>query len=79
MPRAMIEVFCDRAAHWFLSSALRGVPWSVYRRGFLELFKPPHYFKILENEIRSRLRKGLQGKEFKEYLIDLRAIMHHIR
>ncbi|XP_064552259.1 LOW QUALITY PROTEIN: uncharacterized protein LOC135438069 [Drosophila montana] len=71
----MSEVFCDRAARWFLSSGLRDVPWSVFRRGFLEFFLPPRYFERLEDEIRSRRQRV--GEEFKEYLIELRALMHH--
>jgi len=31
MPRAMNEIFEDRAANWLLTSGLRDVSWSVFR------------------------------------------------
>ncbi|XP_070063713.1 uncharacterized protein [Drosophila virilis] len=73
----MSEVFCDRAARWFLSSGLRDMPCSVFRMGFLEFFLPQRYFERLEDQIRSRRQRV--GDEFKKYLIELRALMHHAR
>ncbi|KAM8717987.1 hypothetical protein ACLKA7_004659 [Drosophila subpalustris] len=75
MPRAASEVFVDRAARWFLTSGLRDVTWAVFKSGFLEFFLPPQYFERLEDQIRSRRQR--EGEGFKDYLIEIRALMHH--
>ncbi|KAM8701960.1 hypothetical protein ACLKA7_001271 [Drosophila subpalustris] len=54
MPRAVSEIFVDRAARWFLTSGLRDVTWAEFKSGFLEFFLPPQYFERLEDQIRSR-------------------------
>jgi len=75
MPGVMSEVFVDRAARWFQTCGLRNHPWEDFRNGFLEFYLPPRYFERLEDQIRSRRQR--EGEEFKDYLIDLRALMHH--
>ncbi|KAL7725906.1 hypothetical protein ACLKA6_000673 [Drosophila palustris] len=75
MSRAVGEIFVDRAARWFLSSGLRDVPWAEFRSEFLEFFLPPQYFERLEDQIRSRRQR--EGELFKDFLIDIRALMHH--
>ncbi|KAL7723898.1 hypothetical protein ACLKA6_013940 [Drosophila palustris] len=75
MPRAASEIFVDRAARWFLTSGLRDVTWAVFKSGFLEFFLPPQYFERLEDQIRSRRQR--EGEGFKDYLIEIRALMHH--
>ncbi|KAL7725095.1 hypothetical protein ACLKA6_018804 [Drosophila palustris] len=46
-----------------------------FRSGFLEFFLAPQYFERLEDQIRSRRQH--EGEVFKDYLIDIRALMHH--
>ncbi|KAL7724037.1 hypothetical protein ACLKA6_001586 [Drosophila palustris] len=75
MPRAVSEIFVDRAARWFLTSGLRDVTWAEFKSGFLEFFLPPQYFERLEDQIRSRRQR--EGEGFKDYLIDIRALMHY--
>ncbi|KAL7726291.1 hypothetical protein ACLKA6_008470 [Drosophila palustris] len=60
---------------WFLFRGLRDVPWAEFRSEFLEFFLPPQYFERLEDQIRSRRQR--EGELFKDFLIDIRALMHH--
>ncbi|KAM8702371.1 hypothetical protein ACLKA7_007801 [Drosophila subpalustris] len=75
MPRAVSEIFVDRAARWFLTSGLRDVTWAEFKSGFLEFFLLSQYFERLEDQIRSRRQR--EGEGFKDYLIDIRALMHY--
>ncbi|TDG38615.1 hypothetical protein AWZ03_014964 [Drosophila navojoa] len=49
--RALSEVLVDNAAKWFLTSGLRDVFWSKFKKDFLDFFLPPQYFKCLEDQI----------------------------
>ena len=75
MPRVMNEIFVDRAARWFLSSGLRDVSWANFRDGFLEFFFSPNYLERLKDEIRSCRQRN--GECFKDYLIEIKVLMHH--
>ncbi|KAL7725848.1 hypothetical protein ACLKA6_015929 [Drosophila palustris] len=43
--------------------------------GFVEFFLPPDYLERLEEEIRSRRQRN--GEGFKDFLIDIKVLMHH--
>ncbi|KAM8718022.1 hypothetical protein ACLKA7_004690 [Drosophila subpalustris] len=75
MPKVMSEIFVDKAARWFLGSGLRDGSWSDFRDGFVEFFLPPDYLERLEEEIRSRRQR--KGEGFKDFLIDIKVLMHH--
>ncbi|KAL7723109.1 hypothetical protein ACLKA6_013845, partial [Drosophila palustris] len=55
--------------------SLHATTWAEFKSGFLELFLPPQYFERLEDQIRSRRQR--EGEGFKDYLIDIRALMHY--
>ncbi|KAM8702886.1 hypothetical protein ACLKA7_005256 [Drosophila subpalustris] len=75
MPKVMSEIFIDKAARWFLGSGLRDGSWSDFRDRFVEFFLPPDYLERLEEEIRSRRQRN--GEGFKDFLIDIKVLMHH--
>ncbi|XP_064541553.1 uncharacterized protein LOC135430713 [Drosophila montana] len=75
LPRAMNEVMIGEAARWFMTSGLREVSWNEFKEGFLDFFLPPRYFELLEDEIRARRQR--EGEGFKQYVVDIRALMHH--
>ncbi|KAM8704707.1 hypothetical protein ACLKA7_009206 [Drosophila subpalustris] len=75
MPRVMSEILVDKAARWFLGSGLRDRSWSDFRDGFVKFFLPPDYLERLEEEIRSR--RQCNGEGFKDFLIDIKVLMHH--
>ncbi|KAL7724696.1 hypothetical protein ACLKA6_018882 [Drosophila palustris] len=75
MPKVMSEIFVDKAARWFLGSGLRDGSWSDFRDVFVGFFLPPDYLERLEEEIRSRRQRN--GEGFKDFLIDIKVLMHY--
>ncbi|KAL7725041.1 hypothetical protein ACLKA6_000922 [Drosophila palustris] len=47
----------------------------VRKDGFVGFFLPPDYLERLEEEIRSRRQRN--GEGFKDFLIDIKVLMHH--
>ncbi|KAH8407888.1 hypothetical protein KR215_009474, partial [Drosophila sulfurigaster] len=71
----MAEGLVDRAERWFRTSGLSAVPWSEFRKEFLGFFLPTRYFERLEDNIRDR--KQRENESFKDYVTEIRFLMHH--
>ncbi|XP_070143290.1 uncharacterized protein [Drosophila kikkawai] len=74
MPQAIPGLLTDTAEHWFRTSQLLGETWTNFKKAFLDLFLPPRYFQRLEDEIRARDQR--RGETFKQYLVNIRLLMH---
>ncbi|EDW40096.1 GL13165 [Drosophila persimilis] len=62
--------------HYYSHAAQRdGVIYPTPERLFLAFFLPPRYFEQLEDHIRDR--KQAVGEAFKDFVIELRLLMHH--
>ncbi|KAM8701681.1 hypothetical protein ACLKA7_004876 [Drosophila subpalustris] len=85
MPRAVSEIFVDRAARWFLTSGLRDVTWAEFKSGFLEFFLPqraldmvigpemkPHAFAYLDDIV-------LIGATKEQHVENLREVFRRLR
>ncbi|KAM8702355.1 hypothetical protein ACLKA7_007785 [Drosophila subpalustris] len=71
-PLEFVELLEERAITYGI--ALDRMP-RAFKSGFLEFFLPPQYFERLVDQIRSRRHR--EGEGFKDYLIEIRALMHH--
>jgi len=74
MPQAIPGLLTDTAEHWFRTSQLLGKSWTNFKKAFLDFFLPPRYFQRLEDEIRTRDQR--RGETFKQYLVNIRLMMH---
>jgi len=74
MPQAIPDLLTGTAEHWFRTSQLLGESWKNFKKAFPDFFLPPRYFQRLEDEIRTRHQR--QGETFKQYLVNIRLMMH---
>jgi len=74
MTQAIPGLLTDTAEHWFRTSQLLGKSWTNFKKAFLDFFLPPRYFQRLEDEIRTRDQR--RGETFKQYLVNIRLMMH---
>ncbi|KAH8334835.1 hypothetical protein KR067_001134, partial [Drosophila pandora] len=69
----MPELLQGRAQKWFLMNDEEWLTWKEFRRSFEAFFLPKGYFEKLADQVKQR--KQQRGEPFKEYMVDLQALM----
>ncbi|XP_017473873.1 PREDICTED: uncharacterized protein LOC108364630 [Rhagoletis zephyria] len=75
LPRALPELFKDRALVWLRNNHGHWRDWETCKRDFLKFFLNSRYFERLDDEIRQRVQRPREA--FKDYVLALQGLMRH--
>lgn len=75
LPRALPELFKDRALVWLRNNHGQWRDWETCKRDFLKFFLNSRYFERLDDEIRQRVQRPRET--FKDYVLALQGLMRH--